>query len=212
MTLICHTFYGHAQTPTAYLPFIPKGYSIIETLKGDLNKDGIEDEALLIKRTDKTKFVKNEYGETEDLNRRGLIVIFNHNGLRTLAAKNYQCFGPEDAEGGVYMAPKVALEVKKGKLYVHFTHGRYGINYYTFRYQNDDFEMIGYDEINGGAVIESEVSIDFLSKKKLTKTNINEYAEGGDEIFQKKWETIQIPRLIKLSQIKNFDELDMTKF
>lgn len=110
------------------------------------------------------------------------------------------------------MAPEVALEVKKGKLYIHFAHGRYGYYYYTFRYQNSDFEMIGYDESNGGAVIENETSINFLSKKKLTKTNINENAVGGDEIFQEKWKTIQISQLIKLSQIKDFDELDMEKY
>lgn len=66
MTWIGHTFYGQSQTPSAYLPYVPKGYAIVETVKGDLNKDGMDDEVLLIKGTDKTKIIKNEYGETEE--------------------------------------------------------------------------------------------------------------------------------------------------
>ena len=71
--------------------------------------------------------------------------------------------------------------------------------------------MIGYDESNGGAVVSSELSINFL-KKKLTRENINEDSQGGDEIFEETWENIEIDHLIKLSEIKDIDELDMYKY
>ncbi|MBM3431676.1 MAG: hypothetical protein FJX92_01565 [Bacteroidetes bacterium] len=62
---------------------------------------------------------------------------------------------------------------------------------------------------NGGALIESETSINFLSKKKQKKVNTNENAEGGDEVFEETWKKINVNRLIKLSEIKDFDELNM---
>ena len=51
-----------------------------------------------------------------------------------------------------------------------------------------------------------------MTKKKLTKENTNENAEGGDEIFKENWNDIEIDNLIKLSEIKDFDELDMYNY
>ncbi len=93
-----------------------------------------------------------------------------------------------------------------------FGHGRYGYWRYIFRYQNVNFELIGYDESNGGAVVSSELSINFLTKKKLTRENTNEDSQGGDEIFKETWENIEIDHLIKLSDIKDINELDMHKY
>ena len=55
-------------------------------------------------------------------------------------------------------------------------------------------------------------SINFLTKKKLTRENTNEDSQGGDEIFKETWENIEIDYLIKLSDIKDIDELDMYKY
>jgi hypothetical protein len=55
--------------------FLPKGYVIFENIKGDLNKDGIEDCVLIIKGTDKSKIVIDEYQGELDRNRRGIIVF-----------------------------------------------------------------------------------------------------------------------------------------
>ena len=97
-------------------------------------------------------------------------------------------------------------------MYVHYGHGRYGYWEYCFRHQNSDFELIGYDASRGGAVIERETSINFLTKKKHEKINTNDNAEGGDEVFKENWKKINVVKLIKLSQIKDFDELDMTTY
>ena len=42
--------------------------------------------------------------------------------------------------------------------------------------------------------------------------NINKEAEGGEEVFRETWKNININRLIKLSEIKDFNELDMSKY
>lgn len=93
---------------------------------------------------------------------------------------------------------------------MHYGHGRYGYWTYTFRLKNNDFELIGYDSSdNFGPRIDSETSINYLTKKKVTKTNTNQEGEGGDEVFEEKTEKIKVNKLVQLSKIKDFDELEM---
>lgn len=195
--------------------FLPQGYVIFEKLYGDLNKDGNDDCVLIIKGTDKNQIITDENKGKLDRNRRGIIVLFNKNNHYELAVKNYNCFSSENEDGGVYYAPELYVDNEKGNLTVHFGHGRYGYWKYTFRFQNKDFELIGYDQSeNRGPIVERVMSINFLSQKKQEKvnTNTNENAEGGEEVFKESWKKINVNRLIKLSEIKDFDELDMTVY
>lgn len=201
--------------------FVPKGYVIHkyeggisagewDEIKGDLNKDGLEDVVLIIKGTDKSKIIQHEYRGKLDRNRRGIIVLFNKEDHYELAAKNYDCFSSENEDGGVYFAPELYLEIKNGNLYINYGHGRYGNWGYTFRAQNGDMEMIGYDSYSSrGPVPQSEVSINFLTKKKLTRDNLNKDDDGDNyvEKYQDTWEKIKVEKLTKLSEIKDFDGL-----
>ena len=190
--------------------FLPKGYVVFEKINGNLNKDSLEDCILIIKGTDTSKNVKDEYRGNLDRNRRGIIVLINKKDFYELAVKNYDCFSSENEDGGAYYAPELSIEIKKGNLYVQYAHGRYGYWNYTFRFQHSDFELIGYQESNGGVIIDSETSINFLTKKKQEKVNTNKNAQGGDEVFKKTMKNINVNKLIKLSEIKDFDELNMS--
>jgi hypothetical protein len=193
--------------------FIPKGYVEFEKYFEDLNKDGQDDCVIVIKQTDTNNIVTNRFDKKVDRNRRGIIVLFKNGKGFELADKNYNCFSSENEDGGVYFPPDLWIEIKNEKLYVHYGHGRYGYWEYTFRFQNSNFELIGYDSSsNRGPVTSTETSINFLTKKKLIKENTNENAEGGDEIFKETWNNIEIENLIKLSEIKDFDELDMYNY
>lgn len=190
--------------------FIPKNYVAFDTIYGDLNKDNLEDCILIIKGTDKSKFIKDDYRGELDRNRRGIIVLFNKNNSYELAVKNYECFSSENEDGGVYFAPELSVEIEKGNLKVHYGHGRYGYWSYTFRNQNNDCELIGYDSSNNrGPVVESNVSINFLTRTKITNENTNKDDEGGDEIFEKTVTKINKSKLLKLSEIKDFDQLEV---
>jgi hypothetical protein len=192
--------------------FIPQGFLLSGTSIGDLNKDGVDDKVLLVKGTDKGAFEKNDFGELVDLNRRGIIVLVKKDNKYEMILKNLNCFSSENEDGGVYYAPELSLEIDKGNLYVHYAHGRYGYWKYTFRYRNSDFYLIGYDTIEGGEVIDKETSINFLSKKKQVKVNTNSSAEGGDEEFTETWTNITVDKLLKLREIKdfeNFEEVNM---
>ncbi len=204
------TLFGQVEQKPNPADFVPKGYVIFEKIKGDLNKDGVDDYVLIIKGTNKSKIITDQSRGKLDRNRRGIVILLNKKNSYELAAKNYDCFSSENEDGGVYFAPELSVEIKKGNLYVNYGHGRYGSWKYTFRYQNADFELIGYDTTNGGVVVSSEKSINFLTKKKLEKVNTNENAQGGDEVFKETEKNITINKLIKLTKIKDFDTLDMS--
>jgi hypothetical protein len=217
------TVFGQVEQNKNPSDFIPKGYVIHkyeggissgswDEIKGDLNKDGLEDIVLIIKGTDKSKIIKDEYRGELDRNRRGIIVLLNKGAFYELATKNYDCFSSENEDGGVYFAPELYVEVKNGKLYVNYGHGRYGYWSYTFKYQNGDMELIGYDLYSSrGPVPQYEVSINFLTKKKLTRDNLNKNEDGDNystDNFKETWEPIKVKKRIKLSDIKDFDEFE----
>ncbi len=195
-----------------YESFLPKGYVVSETVKGNLNKDGVADCVLMVKATDKEKIVQDEHQGQLDRNRRGLIVLFNKKGRYELAFKNMNCFSSEFEDGGVYFPPELSIVINKNNLYVKYGHGRYGYWQYTFRYKDSDFQLIGYDlSSNRGPITNSKTSINFLTKTKQVNLNINENLEleSGEEIFKKTITKIKAKKLIQLSEISDFDELDI---
>lgn len=203
--------------------FVPKGYVIFkyeggvsaggwDEIKGDLNKDGLDDLVLIIKGTDKSKIIQHEYRGKLDQNRRGIIVLLNKGDHYQVASQNLDCFSSENEDGGVYFAPELDFQIVKGNLIIGYGHGRYGNWSYTFRYQNADMEMIGYDSYSSrGPVPQYIVSINFLTGKKLTKDNLNKDDDGDnyDEKFQDTWEKFKVQKLLRLSEIKDFDELEI---
>ena len=79
---------GQIKKLTDPISFIPKEYVIFEKVFGDLNIDGLPDCVLIIKGTDKTKIINDEYRGKLDRNRRGIIVLFKKNDHYDLATKN----------------------------------------------------------------------------------------------------------------------------
>ena len=190
---------------------LPNGYTLFEKVEGDLNGDGLIDYALIVKDTDQENVVVNRFDEEVDRNRRGVMIYLTTESGIVLMTENLNCFSSENEDGGVYFPPQLSVDIENGKLYVHYSHGRYGYWKYTFRFQNSDFELIGYDlSDNYGPIINRVTSINFLTKKKLIKENINQNTEdSGDEVFEEKWENIVIEKLYRLSGIEDFDELDV---
>ena len=192
--------------------FIPKGYIEVDKYFGDLNKDGKDDCVLLIKKTDTNHMITNSSGLKVDRNRRGILVVFKNDNGYHLIDKNYECFSSENEDGGSYFPPELRVEIKKGNLQVRYEHGRYGYWNYTFRFQNSNFEMIGYDKVEQrGSYIEQEISINFLTKKKWNRrnTHIPEHEKDLKATFDDKWSNINLDKLIKLSEVEDFDLLPM---
>jgi len=193
--------------------FIPIGYSLFEEYNGDLNNDGLEDIVLIVKDTKKENIIINRFGEEVDRNRRGIIVLFNKENNYELVVENLNCFSSEDEDGGVYFAPELWINIENKNLKIHYGHGRYGYWEYIFRYDKSDFKLIGYESSeNRGPVVINKTSINFLTQKKLILKNTYQNSEYEDEVFDETWHKINIDNLIKLSNINDFDELDMSIF
>lgn len=196
-----------AKSPTE---FIPAGYVVFEELQGDLNRDNQADYVFIIKGTDRDKFVKDEYRGELDRNRRGIIIAFKSPNGYEHVLENRDCFSSENEDGGIYFAPELDVTISKGNLRIHYAHGRYGYRTYSFRYQNSDFELIGYDDSqNRGPVVERSVSINLLTKKMRIRENVNENAEGGEERFKESWKKFTLSKPIRLSEIVDFDEFEV---
>ena len=209
LTLISLNSQGQTKTVE---DFIPEGYVLYEKVFGDLNKDNQDDCILIIKGTNQENVVVNRFDERVDRNRRGIIILFKTKIGYQKITENLSCFSSENEDGGVYYAPELSFEIKRGNLEIQYAYGRYGFWKYTFRFQDSKCKLIGYDGTNGGVVIRSETSINFLTKKKLTRENTNEDAEGNDEIFKETWNKIIIDTLLNLSDIKDFDDLTMNRY
>jgi hypothetical protein len=203
---------GIAKSPTE---FIPAGYVVFDKIEGDLNRDGRADYVFVIKGTDKSMFVKDEYRGELDRNSRGIIIVFSNQNGYELALENRNCFSSENEDGGVYFAPELDVYIAgNGIVRVHYAHGRYGYWTYSFRYQNSDFELIGYDRSEDrGPVVERSTSINLLTKKMRIRQNVNVNAEtDGDEKFRESWEKFTLSKPIKLSEIADFDNFRVEDF
>lgn len=196
-------------TGTSLQQQLPEGYTVFERLGGDLNADNITDSVLIIKKINPDNIVDDEVQGVVDRNRRGVLVFLNNNNTWGLVCQNRACFSSENEDGGVYFAPELSVEIDKGNLYFHYGHGRYGNWTYTFRYKNNDFEWIGFDNTeSNGPVVTQITSINFLTKKKQVKVNTNADTEEPDkEIYKESWSDIQLDKRTLLSEVEDFDGL-----
>ena len=189
-----------------YKSYIPQKYDLFEVITGDLNKDGIQDTVLIVKATDPNAWVEHEYRGKLDRNRRGVVVLFGEKTAYKRAMQNLSVFSSENEEGGVYFQPELWIEIKNNLLNVHYGHGRYGYWNYSFRYEANDFRLIGYDSSeHRGPWVESDTSINLLTGKKRYRKNLNQ-DEEQDPKFKETWTKVNYAP-IYLSKIKDMDEL-----
>lgn len=139
--------------------FVPKGWKLLAKAFGDLNKDGKPDLALITEKTDKQNFIKNESlgADILNINPRRLIVAFAENNVYRLVVQNDGFIPSENIEEGPCLADPLfdmenyGLIINRGLLFLSFKYwyscGTWFVNSdkYTFRWQNNKFELIGFD-------------------------------------------------------------------
>ncbi|MDA8581930.1 hypothetical protein N9K95_03655 [Schleiferiaceae bacterium] len=202
----------NAQENLNPVNFSLENQTVTTVVTGDLNKDGIDDYVYLVKGMNPKYVVQSDLMGLVDRNRRGIVILLSNSGDYEIAVQNIGCFSSELEEPGNYYQPELDLIVEGSILKVHFAHGRYGYWRYLFRYQDDAFKLIGYFHCHGGAIVEKEVSINFSTRKKKVRVNINENAQGGDEEYQVEWSTFKLENLINLSDIQDFDNLHFSQY
>ena len=170
--------------------FIPKGWKEILTTNGDLNKDKLEDTVIVIEKEDKKNIKKNNgFGPEElNLNPRILLVLFKQkDGTYILASKNDKGFIKSEGNDNnpALMDTLDDIIIKNNVLKIVFNYfmsaGSWwtSTNVYIFRFQNNVFELIGYESNaymrNTGE--EEGTSINFSTNKAKITTGGNIFEE-----------------------------------
>lgn len=176
--------------------FIPRGWKILSQSKGDLNKDNLPDAAIVIENTNPKNIIANEEGrmggDTLNINPRMLIVLFkNSNNNYSLAAKNTAFIPTQNDTVSTCLADPFqdseGIFIEKGLLKINYRYfyscGGWEItdNDYIFRFQNQKFELIGYNSysMHRASGAENASSINFSTLKKDNTT-------GGNTFFEEK--------------------------
>ena len=170
--------------------FIPKGWKKILTTNGDLNKDKLEDTVIVIEKEDKKNIKKDDgFGYEElNLNPRILLVLFKQkDGTYILASKNDKGFIKSEGNDNnpALMDTLDDIIIKNNVLKIVFNYfmsaGSWwtSTNVYIFRFQNNVFELIGYESNaymrNTGE--EEGTSINFSTNKAKITTGGNIFEE-----------------------------------
>lgn len=163
--------------------FVPAGWRLESTATGDLNADGRPDLAIVLKCANRRNIVANTQGlgpDPYDSNPRILAVIFAQpaGGYR-LALENHTLIPRPDnpvasdflEDGGV----KIERGVMKITMSLFLSAGGWGTGArtYTFRWQNNRFELIGFDkqdlQRNTGEMVST--SINYSTRKVRIATS-----------------------------------------
>lgn len=198
----------------SYKSFVPKNWTILEKVQGDLNQDGQADIALIIEDTNPDHFVANAGLGTDVLNtneRKLLVLLKQANGYQ-LAARNSTLPTEGDVESPCLADPlgeSEALSIQKGVLKIHLHYwlscgSWYVTNHiYAFRYQDHTFKLIGYD-VNDFHRASGDItarSINFMTNKVKTTTGENEFAESTQPV-KVQWSTLKRRYTLKLEQVQ----------
>ncbi|WP_428740481.1 hypothetical protein [Tenacibaculum sp.] len=181
---------------------------ILDSKTGDFNQDGILDIVFAIQNTDKNN-IKTNNGlgfESVDLNPRVLGIYFGtKSGIFEQKLVSYDfiilCDSPTMDE------PFEGFDInKKGVLTINFkfwfSAGSWMMSNhkYKFRFQNNDFVLIGYDssEAHRASGETTDYSINFLSQKmKITKGNFSN--DNPESIV---WKKFKLKKAITIKMIK----------
>ena len=169
--------------------FVPKHWSAIMKVDGDLNKDSLADTALIVEQENPENISVTEYNDTLNTNPRALLVLFKQeNGTYKLAAKNDKGFIEPPKENSSLLDPleEGDINIKNNTLRLRFQYffsaGSWYITNveYVFRYQNNHFELIGVETNSSHRATGEETIVSFnLSTNKL------ETSLGGN-VFEEK--------------------------
>jgi hypothetical protein len=154
--------------------FIPAGWRIFKKAVGDLNKDGIEDVAFVIKGTDKgkVKLVRGEEAEydTIDSNPRTLLVLIKDavtNKFSLIGKSKSFIVSYAASAGDSFRSITIAKGLLKLEFFFWYANWREVEASYTFRFQNEGMDLIGaaVQNLIGGALRALKGALTFPRKK-----------------------------------------------
>ncbi len=201
-----------APGKSAYGKFVPQGWAVLETASGDLNRDGKIDAALIIQQNNPNN-IKSHDGLGSDrlnLNPRKLLILFQTAQSYQLITENDSLPTENDEESPCLADPLEdgGLSITKGLLKINLHYwlscGSWYVtnNSYTFRYQNNNLGLIGFDsnDFHRASGDITEKSINFSTGKVKTTTGKNEFADTSQPL-KVQWSTLKNKYQIQLQDI-----------
>lgn len=203
------------KTVSTITEFVPAGWKLVADAKGDLNKDGLEDIALIIEKTDPKNIIDNtgkSGGEILNTNPRWLLVAFQKgSGLYELFLKNTRFIpAPNTEKNPCLLDPfgeNGSIEITKNLLTIHFQHfyscGAWEIyNFdYIFRYQNKKLELIGYNKssLHRSSGEETATTVNFSTLRMNYTSGSNAFKDSAKP--KTIWKKLKPMQLLELSTI-----------
>ena len=163
---------------------LPKQTELYDAIKGDLNKDGIEDVAVVTQETFKDKFLPFSEGCDESTkddkwcqivnkNRRGIVILLSNGDKYEAVVTKRDIFESPNEDGGAYFPPELAVEIKNSELKFFYSYGKYGYWEYVFALYGKDFRLVKYlSNVNNGPVPEYIVQMDFVNHRLDKSVNL----------------------------------------
>ncbi|MEO6252390.1 MAG: PASTA domain-containing protein [Ferruginibacter sp.] len=187
------------------LAFVPAGWKILDSAYGDMNKDGLQDAAIILQHKDSVSLV-NSLEDTVLTQPRILLLLFkNPTDHKYRLAEQSNSFILKH-DNSIIDDSYQGIAIDKGilKIDFHIFHNR-GSWYttsstYKFRYDGSKFTLIGADllTIHRATLDYEEYSYNFLIKKRS-------YTKGNEEKGTKKTTVKSFP-LPFLKTFKTFKE------
>ena len=196
---------------------LPKQTELYDAIKSDLNKDGIEDVAVVTQETFKDKFLPFSDGCDESTkddkwcqivnkNRRGIVILLSNGDKYEAVVTKRDIFESPHEDGGVYYPPELAVEINNSELKFFYGHGRYGHWGYVFALDGKDFKLVRYfSSDNNGPVPEYIVQMDFINHRLDKSANLLYH---GNEEYKRYEECIE--KYKSLNDAQEEDDYDGT--
>ena len=156
-------------------------FEIIAEKIGDLDKDGIDEKVIVYETNEST-----EYGNVREIR------ILKKVGGKWKDWKKSKSAILKSEEGGIMGDPFEGIEIKSGILNINFFGGSSWKWSYTdkYRFQNNNFELIGYTEVSfRNCEIWETNDFNLSTGKIVSKKEYEKCGENDKEIYKKENET-----------------------
>jgi hypothetical protein len=185
--------------------FVPAGWTILENVYGDLNRDGIEDAAIVIQHKDSILMV-NSLEDTVLTKPRILLILFKDpsDNSFVLAEQSNSFILKHDnpSMDDPYQELVINNGILEVKFHLFYNMGSWHVTnaVYKFRYRQGQFLLVGADNSSFHRATHDfeDYSYNFLTKKRaLTKGNDDKRAKKST------WKSLNISAL---KTLKTFSE------